>query len=742
MTTAPSPPPHAVDRPALRRRLDAGLTAPVSFIVAPAGSGKTVLLSQWAASRDDLRFVWVNVDSSDDDPVVLLKKVLGQLILEIPEAAGFQSLGPSSLRAGLLGIFQAAIAASSASVVFVFDDLHNLAGRAVLTEIGALSGRLPPGVHLVLSSRVDLRLDRGRLRLVHAPTELRQAELAFDAETVDEVLERISGASPSTVTTNAVLDRTEGWAAGVQLTAITLRTKDDPEKFALHLAGSDRLIADYLSEEVLRAQSPERREILLRMSVLDRISAELLEAITGVAGAGEMLAELERDSMFLVPLDDASEWFRFHHLFRDLLRYRLRAAHPGEDARMLVLASQWHLGRGDIGEAIECLLQAHEWDPAMSLILARGREVFERGETASMSRWLGMIPAPVRRANLDAEVVHGMMLGLSGQYAMADDVLRRLAASASLPIGHALVVHTYLSALVQFRPDPQASLEAGLRAVELLSQHPHAAVPNLLGLTERGLLETASTGSVARAHFLLGDLDSARRWMTRAASTAGARYSAYRVHMLGSMALLDAWTGNLDRAQALADEALHLASEVRLLGHPAPADAYLALALLSVERGDPLEGAFTLHEGIARATSNQRTQLMWIGHAIDVLAHPGEDVAPPPPVSAPPVVRARLAAAAGRVGGSTRDRVVGRPITAAPHRIPGVPEVVPLSEPLTDRERELLIFLPSRLTNAELAARCFVSVNTIKTHMAHIYRKLDAPNRDAAIAHAQALGLL
>ncbi|WP_375386059.1 LuxR C-terminal-related transcriptional regulator [uncultured Microbacterium sp.] len=710
----------------------------MSVIVAPAGSGKTVLLSQWAASRDDVRFVWVDVDSTDDDPTVLIKKVLGQLLVEIPEAAGFQSVGPSGLSAGLLEVFNAAVAASSEKIVVIFDDLHNLTNRAVLADIGALSDRLPPGIHLVLSSRVDLRLDWGRHRLAHAPVELRQAELAFDAETVDEVLQRIWGGTPST-TTSAVLDRTEGWAAGVQLTAITLRTKENPEKFALHLAGSDRLIADYLSEEVLHAQSPERRDLLLRMSVLDRISAGLVEAITGVHDAGAILSELERESMFLVPLDDAGEWFRFHHLFRDLLRYRLRAAHPGEDSRMLVLAAQWHVSVGDTDEAIECLLRAREWDQAVSLILSRGREVFERGETGSMSRWLGRIPAPVRRENDDAEVVYGIMLGMSGQYAMAEDVLRRIVGRSALPLGHSLVAQAFLAALVQFRPDPEVSLATSLRAVDLLERHPDVEIPDLLGLTARELLETAATGSAARAHFLLGDFDSAQRWLARTAATPGAQYSAYRVHMLGTMALLDAWTGDLNRAEALADEALHLAADVGLLRHPAPADAYLALALVSVERGEPLGGAFTLHEGIARATSNQRTQLMWIGHVIRVLAHPGKDVIPPP-VSPPPIARARLAEIATRTPGGvlTSPRVgtvSGRP---APH----APEIAQLAEPLTDRERELLMFLPSRLTNAELAARCFVSVNTIKTHMAHIYRKLDAPNRDTAIARAQALGML
>jgi LuxR family maltose regulon positive regulatory protein len=261
--------------------------------------------------------------------------------------------------------------------------------------------------------------------------------------------------------------------------------------------------------------------------------------------------------------------------------------------------------------------------------------------------------------------------------------------------------------------------------------------------------------AAGRAHFLLGDLAQARTWLTRALATPGAQYSVYRVHILGSLALVEAWSGRLGLAQSQADEALALARDVGLLQHPAPADAYLALAVTAIERGDPLGAAFTLHEGIARAASNQRTQLLWIGHLLRALTLAGDDgeTEQPPPVSPPPIVRARLAAlTATRSAAATRSGVaVVGPVGPASGSVlteprTGTHQADPiawdLAEPLTDRERELLAYLPSRLTNAELAARCFVSVNTIKTHMAHIYRKLDAPNRDAAIARAQSLGLL
>jgi LuxR family maltose regulon positive regulatory protein len=364
------------------------------------------------------------------------------------------------------------------------------------------------------------------------------------------------------------------------------------------------------------------------------------------------------------------------------------------------------------------------------------------------------------------------------------------------------------------------------------------------------MLEALALGSLGRAHLLAGDLDEARRVLQRTAQSPGAQYTVYRIHVLGSQALVEAWTGRLDAAQRLAEEALLLARDVQLLLHPAPADAYLALSLVAIHRGRPQAAAFERHEGTVRAASNLRSQLEWVAYLHTVLA--GEPPSPErePVKPPPPIVRDALQAAAhraqrfaGATGSALRptrswspllveavsDALThGRPAEAramldaasfAPrddlplasvehgilhawlaqvegraadarirlgralalaeeydivsafvwagpelirlvetHPAPPTPfrtrvlqaareqlRTTPdesLTEPLTDRERELLAYLPTRLTNAELAARFYVSVNTIKTHMAHIYRKLDAPNRSAAVSRATELNLL
>jgi LuxR family maltose regulon positive regulatory protein len=853
MIAAPLAPAHAVDRPQLRASLDGAIGAPLTLVIAPAGSGKTVLLSQWVASRPDLRFVWIDVDRTHDDPARLAHRLLDGLAAVVPTAATLHD----GLTTGGIGLGQpfldslTELLEAAPSPVLIFDDLHNLSNRAIVEDLWWLADHLPPSAHLVFSSRMDSRQALNGHRLRYALLELRQAQLAFDSDVAAEVLHRIVGAPATDATVSSIMDSTEGWAAGVQLSAISLRHQDDPDLFARRLAGTDRLISDYLSEEVLSAQSAERRDLLLRLSALDRMSPNLVESVLDLPDAGAVLTELERSSMFVMQLDGSSGWFRFHHLFRDLLRYRLRARHPEEETRILNAAAEWHEQHGDVTAAIDCLLQARSWDRAIALMLSRGREVFERGQTASIARWLGAMPESERQARPMAETLYGIALGMSGQAALAEDVLRGLAARADLEPGIRLVVQSYLSARVQFRPQTSVSVDAAREAMRLLRDHADISPPNLLGLTDRALLHTVALTSRGRAHFLAGEFTEARRWLGRALDSPGAQYSTYRVHLLGSLALLEAWSGRLRIGQHLADEALALARDVGVLIHPAPADAHLALALIAIHRGEPQHGAAARSEGSARAASNVRTQLLWIDVLEAVLAGEAADegawpAGPPPaivedgldaaahrarrfagepgvprrvpavwsatlveavadalanqrtgraralldaatfePASDLPiatiehdVLSAWLAHAEGRPTDSRRHLTAALEL-AAEHGVvsvflwagadvlqlvrqlpsPATPfrtEILAraqehlrpmaagdlLSEPLTDREREILVFLPSRLTNAELAARFYVSVNTIKTHTAHIYRKLDAPNRSAAVTRATELGIL
>lgn len=856
MSAIPPTPDYAVERPQLCRRLDAALAAPLSVIVAPAGSGKTVLLSQWVASRPDLNFIWMGIEAEDRDPRHFIDHLLSRVpasTCETPDLDGLHKLSDRSLGQPVLDAL-ATVFSEHPGIVLIVDDLHNLSNTAILGELWWLASHQSANTRLVCSSRVDFGLSLGQHRLRHSLLELRQADLAFDEETTSTVLEQIVGAPVSRGTLTAVMERTEGWAAGVLLTALSLRSQPDAESFARQLRGTDRLISEYLSEQALAQQPPARRALLLRLSALDRMSVELVESIMDVDNATSLFEDLEHESMFLVALDSDRKWFRFHPLFRELLHYRLNAQKGTELTTILIAAAEWHLEHGDVASAIEYFLEARAWDRALELIARRGREVFEQSATISMSRWLDAVPTEVRAARPDVEILRGMLLMLNGDAARGEDVLRREAERANLTPHQAAIVHTYLATRVQFRSEPAVALREADIAATLIRHHPCLEPPQLLGLTHPTLLLTAALASGARAHFLAGDFTMAHAWFDQAFNTPGAQYSPYRVHLLGSLALLEAWCGRLPLAEALAEEALSLASGVQLFAHSAPADAHLAAALVAIERGEPRTAALNLHEGRLRAAANHRTQLMWIAHfervLIDREAASRDErllMSPPPIVAvalqadaaralrlesaATSVFRpatvgswspldfeavaselanhrldlahARLDAAEAadsetmpralveqlvlrawlessehgpRAAGNTmrlamelaaQHALVAVFVRAGPEvlrlvaDLPGMPArfrttvlerarelhhpratSTALVEQLTDRELDILAYLPSRMTNIELAARCYVSPNTIKTHMAHIYRKLEVPNRNSAVARAQDLGLL
>ncbi len=861
-----SAPAHEVDRPALRRQLDEALERPLALVVAPAGSGKTVLLGQWAATHPEVDFAWMEVGMEDNDPVRFSQRLLREFSSINPDFADLSplvSLNGGGLGSPLLEAFESQLA-ELPEVVVVLDDLHQLSNSTLLADLGHLVDRLPPNIHLVLSTRADLPMAWSRHRLTEDVVEIRQSDLALDDDDSALLLESITGRSLGPDSVATLVARTEGWAAGLQLAGMTIRLHEDSDEFIAEFSGDDRLIADYLSQEVLRAQPDERRQLLLQISVLDRMCADLVGHLTGEQNAQLVFEELERDSMFLVPLDSRRQWFRFHHLFRDLLRFKLRAEFPQAETRLLNKASAWHLVRGEIDRGIEYLLSAQNWETALDVIVSRGPSVFEKGEMATVIRWICDVPEVARQGRTDVSLLLGTLKGLEGQAASAEDILGRISTDPAASKGERACAQAVLAGLVQWRPRPKVSLDMAIRALDQLDHLDGDQMPVILNLSHRESLETVSLLSGGRAHFHAGDYVEARDWLNRGLAAPGATYPIWKVSGLGSLALLEAWCGNTERATALSVEALAVAKEVGGLTHPSVADAYLASGLVALESGEPRRAPLSLHEGSLRAAANRRNQLSWFAHLETALFQEADGQreqamtsalstrndlgAPPPPVVAnrlhtltcrllrlngSPEEAQRLinrsassdmatfeeVAAALALDKHAQARKLLEALDAAPDAAePGAsvnslllhawladsegavdeagthlaaamavaerhglveafvragpaiirlvsvhaegnsdlrerilrraqevalpaPEAI-LVDPLTDREMEILSFLPSRLTNTELADHFFVSPNTIKTHMAHIYRKLDVANRNAAITRSRQLGLL
>src|SRR5580692_1077265 len=330
----PRPQPGFVPRPRLVQALSQGLARGRVLICAPAGFGKTSLLADWA-SNGGRPVAWLGLDAGDNDPARFWRYVVAALDQAQPgivERLG-PLLGPPAPRSfeglGTALINEFAASPGRDEVLLVLDDYHLVGSGPVHESVAFLLENLPPGLLLVVSGRADPPLPLARLRARGQLAELRTDDLRFTGKEAAALLGETAGPGLPGAAVAALVARTEGWAAGLQLAGLSLRGHPDPAGFVAAFSGSHRFVLDYLADEVLDGQPGPVSELLLETSVLERLSGELCDAVTGRAGSQALLQDIERAGLFLVPLDEVRGWWRYHHLFADLLRARLQAEQPG-----------------------------------------------------------------------------------------------------------------------------------------------------------------------------------------------------------------------------------------------------------------------------------------------------------------------------------------------------------------------------------------------------------------------------
>ena len=338
----PASRPGLVPRPRLTARLDEGLARGLVLVCAPAGYGKTVLLTEWTR-RGECPAGWLSLDVADNDPARFWRHFVAALdgvCPEIGERVG-PLLGPPA-PASFEGLVTALInELASDEALLVLDDYHLISARQVHESLAFLLEHRPAGICVVLASRSDPPLPLARLRARGQLTEVRAAELRFTPAEAAELLQHAASALPDG-SVAALAARTEGWAAGLQLAALSLRGQDDAAAFVAAFTGSHRYVLDYLAEEVLEGQDEQLRTFLLETSVLERLSGPLCDAVTGREGSQALLEEAERAGLFVIPLDEVRGWWRYHHLFADLLRARLQEEQPGRVTQLHRNAAAWY----------------------------------------------------------------------------------------------------------------------------------------------------------------------------------------------------------------------------------------------------------------------------------------------------------------------------------------------------------------------------------------------------------------
>ncbi len=417
------PPLHAslVPRPGLIARLDEGLRMgrQTTLVSAPAGFGKTTLVSAWVAEADRPS-AWLSLDEGDNDAVRFLSYFVAALQKVDPQIGrSMQSLwqSPEPAQPEALWIALANdIAVTPHPLLMVVDDYHVIHSMQIHQQLASLLDHLPQQMHLVILTREDPPLPLSRLRARGQMSEVRQADLRFSLQEAALFLNANMGLglTPDDV---AVLEaRTEGWIAGLQLAALSMRQTDDIPGFVQSFAGSNRYILDYLTDEVIERQPPDVREFLLQTSILERLSAPLCDAVTGRDNSHGILLALEQGNLFLIPLDESRQWYRYHSLFAELLRHRLRTEVGAEATKMLhQRARQWYAEHGSLEEAIRHALAAEDWQQAAALINVESSTMLNRGEVATLLRWMGSLPEEVIRANPQLCCDYAWPLVLSGQ---------------------------------------------------------------------------------------------------------------------------------------------------------------------------------------------------------------------------------------------------------------------------------------------------------------------------------------
>ncbi|MET4638169.1 LuxR C-terminal-related transcriptional regulator [Mycetocola sp. 2940] len=579
---------EAVRRARLVQQLDEGLRSgrKLSLVSAPAGFGKTTLVSEWVAALGERtphgRVAWLSLDSSDNDPI----RFLGYLAAALRDPAARPDAAPqASVEAALTALIND-LARTEQQVILVLDDFQTIESPAVRDAVAFLLDHLPPQLHLIIPTRSDPPLPVARLRARGELTELRAADLRFTADEASAFLRRVTGLSLSPDDVRTLETRTEGWVAGLQLAALSMRDSSDVPGFLAAFAGSHRFVLDYLVEEVLEATPPDVREFLLQTSVLDRLSGPLCDAVTGQVGSDRMLATLERENLFVVPLDDDREWFRYHHLFADVLRSRLLAHDPERVLDLNRLASEWYERNGSAEEAVRYAFAASDFLRAARLIEATIPGIRRSRQDATLLTWLTQLPADVigRRPVLRvfsawASLVAGDIDAVESQLAAAERMLSASPGTGqpahesepgeelrNLPV----TISLYRAAVAQAQGDLNGVRENAQRAMDATAPDDH------LG---RG----AAAGMLGLASWAMGDIEAGiRAFGTSSASLrqAGNVTDAINITML--MADMLQPLGRLSEAQRTCEAALAEAAATG--GGAATADLHASLSEILLER--------------------------------------------------------------------------------------------------------------------------------------------------------------
>jgi LuxR family maltose regulon positive regulatory protein len=716
------------ERPLSVLRSGEGCT--LTLVDAPAGSGKTTVLAQWlAADAERLSPCWFSVDPSDNDPTRFWTYAIMAMRDAVP---GFGDASLAALGGGadvstfVLPPAINELAAADPHLALVIDDYHLIRNSAIHVQVEQLLEHLPDGAQVVISTRADPPLPLSRWRGRGQLAELRAADLRFSDAEASALLERMQlvvGADD----VERLVERTEGWAAGLSLAGLSMSGRDDTSGFVRDFAGTDRHVLDYLGSEVLAGLAPDAQRFLVQSSVLPRLSGPLCDAVLDRRGSGRLLEELEHSNAFVVPLGDRREWYRLHHLFGEVLQSELRTEHADLVPLLHRRASRWFAAEGMTFEAIAQAVEARDAGLVADLLGPVSLAYLGGGQIDTVRAWLDRLGEAAVAADPRLCLVAGagqIVLGNDPGMTRWLDRAEELPYDGPLPGGPASIeagVATVRGIVTSGRLSDH--LEAGRRAVELERRDPT-------------IWRDLASGGLATALYWTGDREGARPHVEVAARSPLPLLASPAYGYLGMMAADD---GDVAAADHYSTQGERLAEEHKFLTSPP-----YGRVLLARGRTHRLRGALAASiSSLEAAASVLRSgpypveladALLWLAQTLHLAGSPeaaraalGEARLVLEDLPELGILAERWEATARLLAGEQRE------VAAAP--------TVSMDE-LSARELDVLKMLPTALSEAEIGQELFISYHTVHSHVRTIYRKLGTSSRAQTVERARATGLL
>lgn len=716
--------PGIVARAALVNRL-AAAQAPVITIVAPPGYGKTTLLAQWA-ERVWPRVAWVSCDDGDNDPVVLLSALAVALDrIEPIDPAVFWALASSGAGITVVPKFVSAITSMRLPVTLVLDHVEAVTNKRCLNTIAELALHLPLGWQFALASRTKVPLPTARLRAQGGIVEVGADDLAMSPEEASSLLEG-AGVKPDVASTSELVQRTEGWPTGLYIAALAIRAGTRQSEVGFTFTGDDRYMGDYLRSELLDRVSGSEVSFLTRTAVLDRMCGSLCDAILGATASGRVLEEMESRNLLVVPLDRRREWYRYHHLFRELLQAELRRREPDLVPDLHSRAAEWYEANAMPEAAIEHAQAAGDHDRVARLVLELAQPVWAGGRVQTVLRWMEWLRDATSAEHYGAIAVHGSLIfALLGQPSAAERwaaAAERVSSAGTLPDGSTMEsTLAYLRAILSRDGVDEMRRDAQIAWEGLSPASPYRAT----------MLHTEGI-----SYLVQGDHDRADPILAHAFDVAtGANALPLAALILAERCIVAAQRDRWAEVATLAHRAVAIVEAGRFEDYWTSALVYAWAARAALHRGDIPKARYyvgraaRLRPLLTYALPVVSVQaLLELARAYIALADPGGS-----------------AAVLGQVQEILKQRpdlgVLPKLAEELQSKLAKIKAVAVGASSLTAAELRLLPLLSTHLSFREIGERLHLSSNTVKTQAYSVYRKLGVSSRSGAVTRTRELGL-